>query len=93
MPPCADRHDRNDSSAAGRNLRPGHIPGTSQHDLPENDENRRDLSRRPEHMVGTSTLVRNTGAPDPAYGPTRLVPRPPGKTLQVRPMTRHVDHR
>jgi hypothetical protein len=40
---------------------------------PEMIENRRGSSRRSEHMVGTSTLVRNTGAPGPAYRPTRGV--------------------
>jgi hypothetical protein len=69
--------------AAKRNPRPGYIPGTSQHDLPENNENPRDLSRRSEHMIGTSTLVRNIGAPDPAYRPTRVVQLHGGLTHQL----------
>ncbi len=47
----------------------GHIPGTSCRDLSRNDENRRDLSRRSDHMRGAFAMVRETLAQDPAYRP------------------------
>ena len=42
-------------------------PGTSRRDLPKNDENRRDLSRRSDRMPSAFALVRETPAQDPAY--------------------------
>ena len=54
-----------------------HISGTSRHDLPRSDENRRDLSRRSNRMRGAFALVRETPAQDPAYRPAH----PPSNPL------------
>jgi hypothetical protein len=48
----------------------GHIPGTLHRDLPRNDENHRDLSRRLDDMQSTFAMVRKAPAQDPAYRPT-----------------------
>jgi hypothetical protein len=48
----------------------GHISGTSHRDLPRNDENRRDLSHRSDHMHSAFAMVSETFAQDAAYRPT-----------------------
>jgi hypothetical protein len=50
--------------------RSAHISGTLHRDLPRTVENRRDLSRKSDHMSGAFAMIRETLAQDPAYRPT-----------------------